>query len=133
MGSPTIIFWSIMRKIYLAIAITISAQAASLHIIEGPAVERATNGLAIIRWVTENPGGTDLHYAVVHYGTGPEHVSQTSRSPNRRSRTLPNMTFRVRVDGLKPGTTYYYWVESVQATGAPDGVRSPVSQFTTPH
>ena len=121
-----------MRPAILAIVITIQAQSAGLHIIEGPAVERATSASAIIRWVTENPGGTDLHYAVVHYGTGPGHLGQTARSPNRRNKSHASMVFRVRMDGLKPATTYYYWVESEQATGTPDGVRSPVSQFSTP-
>jgi hypothetical protein len=43
------------------------------------------------------------------------------------------MTFRVLLQELKPGTTYYYWVESAQANGNPDGVRSGVNQFATPH
>jgi hypothetical protein len=40
--------------------------------------------------------------------------------------------FRVRVEGLKPRTTYYYKVTSVESSGKSDGVESPVSQFTTP-
>jgi hypothetical protein len=43
------------------------------------------------------------------------------------------MTFRVLLQGLRSGTTYYYWVESAQANGNSDGMRSRVSQFTTPH
>jgi hypothetical protein len=54
------------------------------HIIKGPRLELARYGLAIIRWTTNNPRGTDLHYAVVHYGTDPDEMSQTSKSPNRR-------------------------------------------------
>jgi hypothetical protein len=34
--------------------------------------------------------------------------------------------------GLKPQTTYYYAVDSMQATGHSDGVKSPVKSFTTP-
>ena len=107
-------------------------KAAGAHIIEGPALESATDSSAIIRWTTNNPGGSDLHYAIMHYGTAPQNLARTSRSPNRRNRNQPSMTFRVRVDGLKPGTTYYYSVESVQANGIPDGVTSPVKRFTTP-
>jgi len=38
----------------------------------------------------------------------------------------------VRVDGLKPDTTYYYTVDSTQANGKSDGVRSSVEHFNTP-
>jgi hypothetical protein len=39
--------------------------------------------------------------------------------------------FRVRLDDLKPGTTYYYTVGSMGANGADDGTKSTVKQFTT--
>jgi phosphodiesterase/alkaline phosphatase D-like protein len=108
-----------------------SEKAAGVHILEGPALESATDSSAIIRWTTSNPGGSDLHYAIVHYGTAPQNLARASRSPNRRNRNHPTMTFRVRVGGLSPGTTYYYSVESVQATGIPDRVKSTVNRFTT--
>jgi hypothetical protein len=38
----------------------------------------------------------------------------------------------VRVEGLQPKSTYYYTVDSVQASGKSDGVKSPVRKFTTP-
>jgi hypothetical protein len=37
----------------------------------------------------------------------------------------------VRVDGLQPRTTYYYTVDSMEGNGARDGVKSPVTHFTT--
>jgi chitodextrinase len=40
--------------------------------------------------------------------------------------------FRVSVEGLAPRTTYYYTVDSMQASGASDGVKSAVGKFTTP-
>jgi hypothetical protein len=40
--------------------------------------------------------------------------------------------FRVLVDGLRPQTTYYYTVDSMQATGKSDGVNSSVHQFANP-
>ncbi len=42
-------------------------QAAQLTV--DPELESATDTSAIIRWTTINPGGTTLHYGVVHYGT----------------------------------------------------------------
>lgn len=108
-----------------------SEKTAGSRIVEGPALESATNNSAIIRWATTNPGGSDLHYAIVHYGTDPKNLGLTSKSPNRRNRNHPTMIFRVRVDGLRPGTTYYYTVESAQAEGTPDGVKNAVNQFTT--
>ena len=106
-------------------------EAGRVHIVQGPELESATDNSAIISWTTNNPGGSDLHYAVVHYGTDPKNLSQTAMSPNKRNRSHPSMIFRVRVDGLKPATTYYYTVESAQANGIPDGVKSTVKQFTT--
>jgi phosphodiesterase/alkaline phosphatase D-like protein len=41
------------------------------------------------------------------------------------------MISRVRVNGLKPGTTYYYRVLSQQANGDPDPATSAVKKFTT--
>jgi len=40
--------------------------------------------------------------------------------------------FRVRLDNLKPQTTYYYTVDSMRANGKSDGVKSSVNHFTTP-
>jgi phosphodiesterase/alkaline phosphatase D-like protein len=87
--------------------------------------------VAIIRWTTTNPGGTGLHYGIVHYGTDPMNLSQVAKSPNRRNPAHPEMIFRVRVAGLKPQTTYYYAVESASATGVTDGASSSVRTFQT--
>ena len=105
-----------------------------VRITHGPELELANayDKSAIIRWTTNNPGGTDQHYGVVHYGPNPEDLSQTAKSPNRMNRNHPDMTFRVRVEGLKPKSTYYYIVESTQGTGKSDGVKSPVRRFSTP-
>jgi phosphodiesterase/alkaline phosphatase D-like protein len=108
--------------------------AANVRITHGPELElaSASDNSAIIRWTTNNPGGTDQHYGVVHYGLNPEDLSQTAKSPNRMNRSHPDMTFRVRVEGLKPKTTYFYTVESTQGTGKSDGVKSSVKHFSTP-
>ncbi len=102
-----------------------------MHIVQGPELESATDNSAIISWTTNNPGGADLHYAVVHYGTDPKNLSQTAKSPNKRNTNHPSMIFRVRVQGLKPATIYYYTVDSMEGNGTLDGVKSPVKHFTT--
>jgi hypothetical protein len=102
-----------------------------VRITEGPDVERTTDTWAIIRWTTTKVGGTSLRYGVVHYGTDPHALSQTAKSPNRLNPALPSMTFRVQMNRLKPGTTYYYRVESVDALDIAEGSESPVNQFTT--
>jgi hypothetical protein len=68
----------------------------------------------------------------VHYGTDPNNLSQTAKSPIRLNQSHPSTIFRVRIQGLKPATTYYYTVESEEANGTSDGVTSPVNKFTIP-
>jgi purple acid phosphatase-like protein len=101
-------------------------------IIEGPALELALDDLAIVRWTSTNPGGDDEHFAVAHYGTNRSDLSQTAKSHIRLNRTHAETIFRVRIPGLKPQTTYYYWVTSMGADGRSDGVKSAVNRFTTP-
>jgi len=107
-------------------------RAERVEITKAPALELAMDHLTIIRWTTNNPGGTDVHYGIVHYGTDPKDLSQTAKSPIRINRGHPETVFRVRMPGLKPQTTYYYKVTSTESTGKSDGVESPVNQFTTP-
>jgi len=107
-------------------------RAERVEITKAPALELAMDHLTIIRWTTNNPGGTDVHYGIVHYGTDPKDLSQTAKSPIRINRGHPETVFRVRMPGLKPQTTYYYKVTSTESTGKSDGVESRVNQFTTP-
>jgi hypothetical protein len=65
----------------------------------------------------------------VHYGTDPRELSQTARSPIRLNPGHSFAVFRVRMDGLKPGTTYYYAVGSMEANGNEDGVKGSVKYF----
>jgi len=108
------------------------SKAGHVEFIKGPELEFAREDLAIIRWTSTNPGGDDQHFAVIHYGTDPKDLNQTAKSPMRLNRGHPETIFRVRVDGMRPQTTYYYWVTSMGADGVSDGVQSAVSQFTTP-
>jgi hypothetical protein len=107
-------------------------KAAHVEITKAPTLEIATDDLAIIRWTTTNPGGSDEHFAVLHYGTDPEELSETAKSHIRLNRGHPETIFRVRVQGLKPQTTYYYVATSIASNGESDGVESSVNQFTTP-
>jgi phosphodiesterase/alkaline phosphatase D-like protein len=134
-----------MNRLFLTLAITVMVssvissqpaaqprpageQAERAQIIDGPALESATERSAIIRWTTNTGGGTVTHYGVVQYGTDPKHLSQTAKSRNRWNKNLPYVIYRVRVDGLKPQTTYYYKATSMES----NGVESPVTQFPTP-
>ncbi|MEY2394615.1 MAG: Purple acid Phosphatase, N-terminal domain [Acidobacteriaceae bacterium] len=96
-----------------------------------PVIESVTDTLAFISWSTQNPGGTILHYAVVHYGKDPNHLDLTAQSPTRINQAHKEMVFRVRVGDLQPQTTYYYKVSSKQADGIFDPATSGVNQFTT--
>ena len=107
-------------------------KAEHVEITKGPELESAVSYMAVVRWTTTNPRGDDEHYGVVHYGTDPEDLSQTAKGHIRLNRKHPETTFRVRMVDLKPQTTYYYKVTSVEASGASDGVESTVAQFTTP-
>jgi purple acid phosphatase-like protein len=107
-------------------------KAEHVKIIKEPALEIALDNLAIVRWTSTNPGGDDEHFAVAHYGTSPTNLSQTAKSHSRLNRTRPETIFRVRIPGLKPQTTYYYWVTSMGGNGTSDGVKSAVNKFTTP-
>jgi Purple acid Phosphatase, N-terminal domain len=107
-------------------------RAARVEITKAPELELATDHLTIIRWTTNNPGGSDVHYGIVHYGTDPKNLGQTAKSPIRLNQDHPSTTFRVRMEGLEPRTTYYYTVTSEESNGKSDGVKSAAKTFTTP-
>ncbi len=107
-------------------------KAARVRITRGPEIERADPDFAIIKWTSDNPGGSPEHYGIVRYGTDPTKLSQTAKSPIRLNPGHSYTVFRVRMDGLKPQTTYYYTVDSTEANGKGDGVKSAVKHFTTP-
>jgi len=107
-------------------------RAANVQITKGPELESAKHNWAIVRWTSSNPGGSDEHFAVIHYGTDPKDLSQMAKSHIRLNRGHPETIFRVLVPDLKPGTTYYYTVDSTLSNGKSDGVKSPVKRFTMP-
>ena len=139
-----------MNRLFLKLAFTVMAggllystpaatqvspttnKAARVRITRGPEIERADPDFAIIKWTSDNPGGSPEHYGIVRYGTDPTKLSQTAKSPIRLNPGHSYTVFRVRMDGLKPQTTYYYTVDSTEANGKGDGVKSAVKHFTTP-
>jgi hypothetical protein len=126
-ASAGLIQWRFAHDLVIAAVPTHKAA----QLTAGPELETATDGLAIIRWTITNPGGTDLHYGIVHYGTDSTNLNLVAKSPNRRNPSHPVMNFRVRIMGLNSNTTYYYKVESAGATDVSDGVSSPVRTFKT--
>jgi hypothetical protein len=102
-----------------------------VEIIKGPGLEIAHDDIAIIRWTTNNPGGDDDHYSVIHYGTDPKDLSQTAKNHIRLNRGHAETIFRVRMQDLKPQTTYYYKVTSMGSGGHSDGEESSIQHFTT--
>ena len=106
-------------------------KSARVQITQGPALELANDKSAIIRWTSNNPAGSDEYFGVVHYGTSPQDLNQTAKSPIRLNQNHSYTVFRVRVEGLTPQTTYYYTVDSMGANGTSDGVKSTVNHFAT--
>jgi hypothetical protein len=139
-----------MNQLFLKLAITVAAgsllssgpmaaqvspstpRTDRIQIIQGPEIELAKEFLTIIRWTTNNPGGSPVHYGIVHYGTDPKNLSQTARSPIRLNPDHPTTLFRVRLTGLKAGTAYYYSVGAEGADGSVDKMESTVQKFTLP-
>src|SRR5215472_14608453 len=123
----------VLRSVPAATQVSAAKEKAALvRITQGPEIERADPEFAIVRWTSNNPGGSPEHYGVVHYGTDPTKLDQTVKSPIRLNPTHSYTVFRVRLDRLKPATTYYYKVDAMEANGNSDGLPSPVRQFTTP-
>jgi hypothetical protein len=115
----------------LAQVVEPAKKAAHIEVTEGPEIELNQSHLAIIRWTSNNPGGTPEHFGVVHYGTDPKNLNLTAKSHIRLNQGHEYTDFRVRMDDLAPKTTYYYTVDSLDAHGVSDGVKSSTKSFTT--
>src|SRR5246127_3230733 len=80
-------------------------RAERVRVVGGPRVEIATGHLVVLRWTTNNPGGSDVHYGIVHYGTDPKELSQMAKNPITLNQSHQESTFRVHMRGLEPRTT----------------------------
>jgi hypothetical protein len=122
---------SVLSSCLLAQESPTTLKPARVQILQGPKIELAKEHLTVINWTTNNPGGSPVHYGVVRYGTDPNGLTETAKSPIRLNPGHASTVFRVRLDNLKSRTTYYYTVDSVEGDGTRDGVKSPVRHFTT--
>lgn len=122
---------SVLGESLLAQESPTTPKAARIRISQGPEIELAKEHFTVIRWTTKNPGGSPVHYGIVRYGTDPKDLSKTAKNPIRLNPDHSSTVFRVRLDNLKPRTTYYYRVDSMESNGKSDGVTSPVQSFTT--
>ncbi len=98
----------------------------ALQITDGPRVEGVGNTWAVIAWTTSTGGST-----IVRYGTDANNLSQTAEAPWTKAAGGGHTTHRVHVNGLKPGTTYYFIVDSGEGSGTGTEVKSNVASFTT--
>jgi hypothetical protein len=103
-----------------------------VRIIQGPKSELTMEHLTIINWTTNNPGGSPVHYGIMHSGRDPKSLIETAKSPIRLNPDHASTVFCARLDNLEPQTTYYYIVDLMEATGKSDGVKSSINHFTTP-
>ena len=90
----------ILRGSLLAQESPTTPMARHLRMIQGPKIELAREYLTIISWTTNNPGGSPVHYGIVHYGTDPSRLTETAKSPIRLNPDHASTVFLVRLDNL---------------------------------
>ena len=78
-----------------------------IRITNGPMLEEVTGNAVVIAWSTDVPSSSRVWYA-----TDKNNLTHVAESPENGSNT-----HRVRIDNLRPNTTYYFQVESSQARG----------------
>lgn len=101
-----------------------NAPSGAVNITNGPVIERADQRSATIAWSTDHQGSS-----VIDYGTSPNDLNQTAESPWGAN----GMTHRVELKNLRPGTRYYFEVETGQARGTRGAsVESNRFAFRTP-
>lgn len=112
----------------LATALAVAQQQpAELKIIDGPNIESLTDTKAQIAWSTDVEAS-----ALVRYGTDQNKLDQTASEKWGGYKTQRSAVHRVSLQHLKPGTTYYYLVESSEGWHKAKNVaKSEVRSFTT--
>lgn len=101
-------------------------QAAALRITQGPQVEGVGDSWAVIAWTT-NTGGS----SVIRYGAEPGNLNQTAQAPYADNDRTQEQNHRVRIQGLTPGSTYYFMALSAQGEGTGTRAISQVGRFAT--
>jgi len=96
------------------------------RITNGPVIEKLGDSWATIAWSTDVGGSS-----VVRYGMDRDRLTQMAEAPYDVSHGDHGVTHRVKIEHLRPGTTYYYVVDSGQGQGTGSEARSHVEEFTT--
>ena len=78
-----------------------------IRITNGPILEEVSGNAVVIAWSTDVPSSSRVWYA-----TDKNNLTHVAESPENGSNT-----YRVRIDNLRPNTTYYFQVESAQSRG----------------
>lgn len=117
----------IVLALAFAVALPMAAQKSGAERIIGqPKVEGVGDTWAVIAWTTNTGGST-----VVRYGTDEHSLSQMAESPYSDNDKTMAQNHRVHLKNLKPGTNYYFIVDSAQGEGTGTEARSSIGQFTT--
>jgi purple acid phosphatase-like protein len=99
---------------------------AAIRIIQGPIVEGVGDSWAVVAWTTSTGGSS-----VVRYGTEPNNLRQTAQAPYSDDEKTAAQNHRVRLKGLRPGSTYYFIAVSGQGEGTGTQATSPIGRFVT--
>jgi phosphodiesterase/alkaline phosphatase D-like protein len=99
-----------------------------VQITDGPRVESTGDTTAVIAWTTSTGGSS-----IVHYGTDRNNLSERAESPYADKNQLKSghEVHRVKVNGLRPGTEYFFVADSGQGEGTGSEAKSGVQSFTT--
>jgi hypothetical protein len=93
---------------------------AKFKITAGPTIEVVGQDSATVSWSTNARSGS-----TVRFGADPTNLDHTAMAP------WGQREHRVVIKGLKPGTKYYFQVESAQAEGTGSVAKSNVAPFQT--
>jgi hypothetical protein len=80
----------------------------ALRITKGPILEEVTSDSAVIAWSTNMQGSTN-----VMYGSDPRNLSRLAEAPWGAN----GDTHRVKIQNLRPNTTYCFRIETGEARG----------------
>src|SRR5438309_1036888 len=99
--------WMIFLIAFALALPAVAPKAEAVKIIDGPRVEGVGNTWAVIAWTTNTGGST-----VLRYGTDRNSLGQTAQAPYADNEKTSNQTHRVKLQNLKPNTTYYFAADS---------------------
>ena len=91
-----------------------------LRILDGPVFEYLDSSSVVIAWTTSAQSST-----LIRYGIDPNDLRKTAEAPWGQE------THRVTISGLEPNATYYFVVESGQASDSGTMAKSNEGSFRT--